>query len=107
VVNTLPSSTTNITGLRIITRGFSFTNESPIARRTMVGSNIDAAVRVRTFGGRTVGSGISVSVMVTTGPSEFFDEMLDHRAECDDREVGEADDDHDDPREQRGEERGV
>src|SRR5579862_1150083 len=108
VVSTLPISTTNITGLRAITRGLSFTNESPTARRTIAGSNIEVAERVRTFGGRVVGSGATVSGMVvTTGPSEFSDEMLDHGAEGDDREVGEADDDDDDAREQCREQRRV
>ena len=45
VVTTLPISTTNITGLRAIWRGSSFTNESPTARRTIAGSNIDVARR--------------------------------------------------------------
>src|SRR6185503_18546841 len=35
VVNTLPTSTTNMTGLPIILRGFSFLNESTIARLTI------------------------------------------------------------------------
>ena len=53
VVSTLPISTTNITGLRAIWRGSSFTNESPIARRMIAGSNIDVADGAsRTFGGR-------------------------------------------------------
>ena len=35
VVTTLPTSTTNITGLRIMVRGLSFRTESHKARRTM------------------------------------------------------------------------
>src|SRR5207248_1546932 len=108
VVSTLPISTTNITGLRAMTRGLSFTKESPIARRMIAGSNIEVAARVRTFGGRVVGSGAMVSgTVVTTGPSELSDEMLDNGAEGDDREVGEADDDHDHAGQQGGEQRPV
>ena len=35
----LPTNTVNITGLRSWRRGFSFRNESTIARRTIGGSN--------------------------------------------------------------------
>jgi hypothetical protein len=35
VVTTLPTSTTNITGLRIMVTGCSFTSESQAARRTI------------------------------------------------------------------------
>ena len=38
VVSTLPTSTTNITGLRMSVRGFSFTKLSTIARRMIAGS---------------------------------------------------------------------
>src|SRR5262249_52983193 len=41
VVNTLPTSTTNITGLRAWLRGFNFLKLSTIAPRTIVGSNND------------------------------------------------------------------
>jgi hypothetical protein len=43
VVSTLPISTTSITGLRAIVRGWSFRHESPIARRTICGSQIEIA----------------------------------------------------------------
>src|SRR5437764_1142316 len=84
------------------------THSSPTASRMIAGSNIEVAARVRTFGGRVVGSGAMVSgTVVTTGPSELSDEMLDNGAEGDDREVGEADDDHDHAGEQGGEQRPV
>ena len=38
VVNTLPTRTTNITGFRTMCRGASLTNDSLIARRTIIGS---------------------------------------------------------------------
>ena len=41
VVSTDPTSTMNITGLRIIVRGFSFLNESNDADLTIAGSKID------------------------------------------------------------------
>ena len=41
VVATLPTSTTNMTGFFIMLRGFSFTNESSVARRTIFRSQID------------------------------------------------------------------
>jgi hypothetical protein len=65
VVNTEPTSTMNITGLRIIFRGLSFLKESTIAVRTIAGSKIDfeAACFMRTFGGRGAG-GVMVAVMV-------------------------------------------
>src|SRR4029077_6175403 len=79
VVRTLPSSTTNITGLRAIWRGSSFTNESPIARRTMAGSNIEVAeARWRPFGGRggagstTSATGALGVVAVTTAAPQNF-----------------------------------
>src|SRR6476660_3731701 len=45
VVNTLPTSTTNMTGFRTMWAGASLTNESRIARRTMGGSNSGRLVR--------------------------------------------------------------
>jgi hypothetical protein len=53
VVITEPTSTRNITGMRIITRGSSLTNAWPTARRASAGSNTVAAGRVlRALGGR-------------------------------------------------------
>src|SRR5581483_11134450 len=70
VVRTLPTSTTNMTGLRAMSRGSSLTKESFTARRMIAGSNSDVA------------------------PLDMA-EMLDDRAEGHDREVGQADhDDH-------------
>jgi len=41
LVSTLPTSTTNMTGLRIIVRGCSLTRASVAARRTILLSNKD------------------------------------------------------------------
>ena len=64
VVSTEPTSTMNITGLRIIVRGLSFLIESSIAVVTIAGSKIDLVAEslVRTFGGRW-SSGEMVAVM--------------------------------------------
>src|SRR5207302_7076349 len=45
ILRTLPSSTTNMTGLRAMVRGSSFTTESTTARFMMAGSNSEAAPR--------------------------------------------------------------
>jgi hypothetical protein len=52
VVMTEPISTTNITGMWIITRGSGFLTEATAARRRITGSKRAAALRMRTFGGR-------------------------------------------------------
>jgi hypothetical protein len=46
----LPISTTNMTGILIISRGSSFTNDCSSARRRISGSSRAAAGRVRAFG---------------------------------------------------------
>src|SRR3984893_6232832 len=103
VVRTLPTSTMNITGLRAIWRGLSFTNESPIARRMIAESNneLAPAARVRTFGGRSVNSGCGSAsgVIAMPAPSELSDEVFDDGTERNDREVGQPDDDDHDTRE--------
>src|SRR5579872_2508610 len=114
VVSPLPTSTTNITGLRAWTRGCSLRNESATARRTIAGSNRALAPRRRTLGGRDSGGGTRASRSVlsswTKGMGqrslEVPDEVLDHRAERHHREVGEAHDDDHDAQQQPGEERG-
>jgi hypothetical protein len=68
VVITEPISTTNMTGIWIITRGSSLTNAWKTARRKMAGSNNAAAGRVRTLGGR-VSSGLAVGAEVVTAAS--------------------------------------
>ena len=84
VVSTLPISTTNITGLRAIVRGCSLRNESPIARRTICGSQID---------------------LCCAWPSEHLPrvhhEVLDDRAEAERGKERQRADDHDHADEQR------
>ena len=67
VVTTLPISTVNMTGLRIIVRGSSLMNASPRARRMIDGSNSEPAARIRTLGGR-VSAGGAVAGTGTAGP---------------------------------------
>src|SRR4051794_35613752 len=65
VVRTEPTSTTNMTGLRTIVRGFSLTKLSLMAWRVIAGSNRFRVAEGRRrdlggLGGVTVGSGVSV-----------------------------------------------
>src|SRR5438128_6274894 len=109
VVRTLPTSTTNMTGLRAIWRGSSFTKLSGMARARIARSNIDAERRW-CVAPPPIGGGVSGEE--TTGVElsgdmrpllELADQVLDDGAERDDREVGEADDDEHHRREQAGE----
>ena len=67
VVRTLPTSTTNMTGFRIMWRGFSLTKLSTIARRMIEASSIEVVARTRSAlvspGGR-----VGVIVMVAEPP---------------------------------------
>ncbi len=59
VVKVATTSTTNMTGLRIITRGLSFQNASPSAGHRMAGSSTvvaDLRLRVVSIPGDTVAS---------------------------------------------------
>ena len=68
LVSTDPISTMNITGLRIIVRGFSFFSASTVAVLMIVGSKIDfePGALVRTFGARGSGVCCSVAVMMSS-----------------------------------------
>ena len=72
VVMTLPTSTTNMTGLRAICRGSSFTKLSGTARARIERSNIDAErrwceapllIRACGFGGETTGVELSGDIV--------------------------------------------
>ena len=67
VVTTLPISTTNMTGLRAMSRGSSFTNESTTARRTIAGSNIDVDRRFEWWGSTSGSWGSSVRRPLSAG----------------------------------------
>ena len=60
-VTRLPTSTTNMTGLRTMWRGSSFTNASMKARRRIPGSSIEVPARRRTLGGRVSGGGATAT----------------------------------------------
>src|SRR5882724_13315593 len=89
VVNTLPTSTTNMTGFRTMWAGASLTNESRIARRTMGGSN----------------SGRLVSAMLEEPPA-LHEQVFHDGAERPGREERQGAHDQDHANEQHHEERG-
>ena len=96
VVSTEPTSTTNMTGLRIMVRGLSLTKLSLIACCVMAGSNSFRAAggRRRDLTGRgAAGSRGSVSVEVM--PVLLEAEVLDDGAEREHGEEGQAGDDQD------------
>src|SRR3954447_18658597 len=85
VVSAEPTSTMNITGLRIIARGFNLRNEASVAVRTRAGSKIErlADVRRRDFGGRgpvtgagCAGSGVSVAVIMTSRQRQVLEDRV-------------------------------
>ena len=97
------TSTVNITGFLAMCRGLSFMNESAMARRRTPGSKDKMP-----FGepASPLGDGVAVSaVMLTCASLGVGDEVLDDRAERKDGEVGQADDDHGHPGQERGEQR--
>ena len=73
VVITEPISTTNITGMWIITRGSSFLTAATATRRRIAGSKRAAAARKRTLGGRGVsalpGDAESAGVVIAARPA--------------------------------------
>ena len=112
VVISAPTSTTNITGFFIISRGFSLTNESPIARFTIGGSNSGRA-RAAFFGISEVTSlSIAGGVTVATGmlapqPPLLHQEMFHHGSERKRREEGQRAHDQHHAHQQRHEQRPV
>src|SRR5208283_4190420 len=84
VVINAPTSTTNMTGFFIISRGFSLTNESPMARFTIGGSNSGRA-RAALFEINKVSSlltGATVATgMLAPQPPLLHQEMFHHRTE--------------------------
>src|SRR6267378_4933978 len=93
VVSAATTSTTNITGFLIISRGSSFANAEPIAGVTIFGSSIaDTGMRFRSFMA-------SMDVTPKCGRSEqgvgVASEMLDDRTERERREEGETANDQD------------
>src|SRR6185312_6706824 len=107
VVSTEPTSTMNITGLRIIRRGWSLRSASPIAPRTMVRSKIerDAGSLRRTFGGRSA-TGCCICNVAVIG-ALLDREVFEDRAEGERGEERQAGDDDHHADEQPAEQRGV
>src|ERR1051325_3800034 len=90
----LPTSTTNMTGLRTIRNGFSLTNESPSARRNI--SPVNA-----------IGLFFSCSDVEEAAISICNHEMFHDRAERECRQEVESPDDEDDRNQPENEKRGV
>src|SRR6266571_1119657 len=97
VTSTLPTATTNITGLRTWTRGSSLRNEEAAAPRTIAGSKSL----------RSVLATVSCCLPGLEELAGALDELLDQRAEGKHREEGEGADDHHDADQQADEQRGV
>src|SRR5262249_27939180 len=93
VVRMLPTSTTNMTGLRTCTRGSSLRSESTSAPRTIVGSNSDRALACVDMRG----------VLVSGGQHQ----VLDDRSKRERRDEGERAHDDDDADEHGDEQRRV
>src|SRR5713101_1569209 len=83
VVTTLPISTTNITGFLTCTRGSSFLNDSGMAARMILGSQIEIAPLRRVF--HCLTSNVSVCVLVLVfileGPPCLHEQLLDNRSQ--------------------------
>ena len=98
MVITAPTSTTNITGLRAITRGLSFLKLAPMAGTRMAGSyRLLCRRRLRGWGSppvlaMTVMTGISLRVREDAGVEL---ELLENRTESQRREEGQGTDDQD------------
>src|SRR5262245_11187138 len=94
VVRTLPTSTTNMTGLRTCMRGSSLRNESTSAPRTVVGSNSERALAC---------VDMREGVLASGGQHQ----LLDDRSQRERRDEGERPNDDDDADQHRDEERRV
>src|SRR6266487_1159353 len=91
VVITLPTSTTNITGFLSCTRGSSFLNESGIARRMILGSQIEIAPLRRVLHCLTS----KESLIISESPPRVHQQILNNRSQRIRREVGERSHDQD------------
>src|SRR5690349_13965872 len=99
-VNVATTSTTNITGLRIMTRGSSLRNAWPRAGTKMAVSVMVTALRSRALTGVVA----SIGVPLEKGAC-VHREVFDQWAEGERREEGETTDDQDYAREQPDEQR--
>src|SRR6266568_1374964 len=115
VVTTLPTSTTNITGFLSCTRGSSFLNDSGIAPRMILGSQIEmsplrrvfhcltSTVSARVSGG--IFSGCILSVCILEHLPCLHQQLFDNRSQRIRREVGQRPHDQDHTNQQGHEER--
>src|SRR5712692_923474 len=110
VVTTLPTSTTNITGFLTCTRGSSFLNDSGMAARMMLGSQIERSPLRRVFhcltSSPSVGSsGCILSVCMLAHLSCMHKQLFDDRSQRVGREVGQRTHEQDHTDQERGPER--
>ena len=105
VVITLPISTTNITGFLTCTRGSSFLNDSGIAPRMILGSQIEMAPLRRVFHCLISNSSVRVLVCISERPPRLHQQLFDNRSQRVRREVGQGPHDQDDPNQQAHEQR--
>src|SRR5262245_49943467 len=93
VVSTVTTSSTNMTGFFISTRGSSLTKAEPIAGTTILGSiSAETGMRLRIMEVSMDGDSRSIGCEQSSGGHR---EMLDDRSECERREEGQPADDHD------------
>ena len=94
MVSAATTSTTNITGFLIISRGSSLTNAEPIAGTTIFGSSIaETGTRFCSF---MVSMDVTPKMIAQNTVPALHREVLDDRPERQRREEGEAADDQDD-----------
>src|SRR5258708_25856471 len=107
VVITLPTSTTNITGFLTCTRGSSFLNDSGIAARMILGSQIEMSPLRRVFHCLTskVSIGVLVLVCILERPPRMHEQLFNDRPQRVGWEVGERAHDQDHADQKANEER--
>src|SRR5579863_3467462 len=111
VVITAPTSTTNMTGFFIMVRGFSLTNESPMARLTIGGSKSGRArgafLGIKEVTSSAVEGGVIVVAILAPEPALMHQEMFHYRAERKRREERQSTYNHHHPHQQHDKQRPV
>src|SRR6266581_716188 len=105
VVITLPTSTTNMTGFLICTRGSSFLKESGIAPRMILGSQIEMSPLRRVFHCLTSSVSVCKSVLISECSPLLHQQLFDNRPQRVRREVGQRPHNQDHANQQGHEER--
>src|SRR6266700_4695909 len=105
VVTTLPTSTTNITGFLSCTRGSSFLNDSGIAPRMILRSQIEIPPLRRVFHCLTSSEPVCKSLLISERPPCLHQQLFVNRSDRIRREVGQRSHDQDHTNQQGYEER--